>query len=57
MEHFPHISANSQTFVLTGGGISKESGLEIRLETTKDYGIITVLRMSPHLKHLLEILP
>ena len=28
MEHFPHISANSEIFVLTGAGISKESGLD-----------------------------
>ena len=27
MELFPHISANSEIFVLTGAGISKESGL------------------------------
>jgi NAD-dependent deacetylase len=28
MEHFPHISANSEIFVLTGAGISKESGID-----------------------------
>ena len=28
MKHFPHISANSEIFVLTGAGISKESGLD-----------------------------
>ena len=28
MEHFPNISANSEIFVLTGAGISKESGLD-----------------------------
>ena len=28
MEHFPHISANSEIFILTGAGISKESGLD-----------------------------
>ena len=28
MEYFPHISANSEIFVLTGAGISKESGLD-----------------------------
>ena len=28
MEHFSHISANSEIFVLTGAGISKESGLD-----------------------------
>jgi NAD-dependent deacetylase len=28
MEHFPHISGNSEIFVLTGPGISKESGLD-----------------------------
>ena len=28
MEHFPHISAYSEIFVLTGAGISKESGLD-----------------------------
>ena len=28
MELFPHISANSEIFVLTGAGISKESGLD-----------------------------
>jgi len=28
MEHFPHISANSEIFVLTGAGISKESGIK-----------------------------
>ena len=27
MEHFPHISADSEIFVLTGAGI-KESGLD-----------------------------
>ena len=43
MEHFPHISANSEIFVLTGAGISKESGLDIPpLETMTDYGIIIV---------------
>ena len=57
MEHFPHISADSEIFVLTGAGISKESGLEILLEITMDYGIITVLKMLPHLKHLPEIPP
>ena len=57
MEHFPHISANSEIFVLTGAGISKESGLEILLEITMDYGIITVLKMLPLQKHSLETLP
>ena len=28
MEQFPHIPANSEIFVLTGAGISKESGLD-----------------------------
>ena len=28
MEHFPRIPGNSQIFVLTGAGISKESGLD-----------------------------
>ena len=28
MEHFPHISADSEIFVLTGAGISKESGID-----------------------------
>ena len=28
MELFPHISSNSEIFVLTGAGISKESGLD-----------------------------
>ena len=28
MEHFPNISANSEIFILTGAGISKESGLD-----------------------------
>jgi len=28
MEHFPPISGNSQIFVLTGAGISKESGID-----------------------------
>ena len=28
MEHLPPISANSQIFVLTGAGISKESGID-----------------------------
>ena len=28
MEHFPNLSANSQIFVLTGAGISKESGID-----------------------------
>ena len=28
MEQFRHISANSQIFVLTGAGISKESGID-----------------------------
>jgi len=28
MEHFPHISVNSEIFILTGAGISKESGLD-----------------------------
>ena len=42
MEQFPHIPDNSEIFVLTGAGISKESGLDTLLGTMTDYGIITV---------------
>ena len=57
MELFPHISANSEIFVLTGAGISKESGLDTLRDNDGLWNNHRVEDVSPHLKHLLETLP
>ena len=57
MEHFPHISANSEIFVLTGAGISKESGLDTFRDNDGLWNNHRVEDVSPHLKLLLETLP
>ena len=56
MEQLPQILADSQIFVLTGAGISKESQELKHSETQMDFGIIIRLKMLPVLKDSIETL-
>ena len=57
MEHFPPISGNSQIFVLTGAGISKESGLDTFRDNDGLWNNHRVEDVATPEMHLPETLP
>ena len=57
MEQFPQISANTEIFILTGAGISKESGLDTFRDNDGLWNNHRVEDVATPEKYSLETLP
>ena len=57
MEYILQLSANSEIFVLTGAGISKESGIQTFRDQDGLWNNHRVEDVATPVKHLLETLP